>query len=141
MRCSYKFILCFRVFYYDGLGFAFYRAGAATDTTRFDNAEWTFDYAFDSRRGTIPLTQRATDTFRFVYMHALYRSVSRRGRYANRGAGFGALTATRALIADRIIVFPRFFLFFDSAERADISAISAVYAFFLIYLIRHCRAP
>ena len=141
MRCSYKFILCFRVFYYDGLGLAFYRAGAATDTTRFYYAERVFDNAFDSRRGTIPLTQRATDTFRFVYMYALYRAVSGCGRYADRGAGFGALTATHALIAYGIIMSAVFFPFFDRAERTDISAISAVYAFFFIDPIRHCRAP
>lgn len=141
MRCSYKFILCFRVFYYDGLGFAFYRAGAATDTARFDDAEGAFDYAFDSRRRTVPSAQRTTDTFRFVYMHALYRAVSGRGGYADRGAGFRALPATRALIAYGIIMSAVFFPFLDRAKRADISAISAVNAFFFVDLIRHRRTP
>lgn len=141
MRCSYKFILCFRVFYYDGLGFAFYRAGAATDTTRFYYAERVFDNAFHCGGGAVTLAKRTPDTFGFVYMHALYRAVSGCGRYAYRGTGFGALTATHALIAYGIIMSAVFFPFLDRAERTDISAISAVYAFFFIDPIRHCRAP
>ena len=133
--------LNFRVLYHDGLGFAFCGADAATDTAGFDDAEGGFDYAFYRRRGTVSLTKRTPDTFRFVDTHTRYRAVSGRGGYADRGAGFRALPATYAFFSDRIIVFPRFFLFFDSAEMADISAISAVYAFFLIDLIRHCRAP
>ena len=131
----------FGVFYDHRLRLAFDGALTATYTARFNDAEGAFDHAFNCGGGTVPLTKRAPDTFGFVDMHALYRAVPGRGSYADRGTRFGALTATRALIADRIIVFPRFFLFFDSAERADISAISAVYAFFLIDLIRHCRAP
>lgn len=131
----------FGIFYDHRLRFAFDGALTATDTTRFYDAEGAFYNAFHRFRGAVPLAKRAPDTFRFVDTHTRYRAVSGRGGYADRGAGFRALPATRALIADRIIVFPRFFLFFDRAERADISAISAVYAFFLIDLIRHCRAP
>lgn len=131
----------FGILYDHRLRLAFDGALTATYTARFYYAEGIFDHAFHCGGGTVSLTKRTPDTFRFVYMHALYRAVSGRGGYADRGAGFRALPATCAFFSDRIIVFSRFFLFFDRAERADISAISAVYAFLFVDSIRHCRAP